>query len=155
MPDFKTVLMDEIRRLARKEAKAILLPMQETIAAQKKTIAELNRRIAALEKIQAPAVAELAAEEAEVSARPKLHRFTPARIMKLRKDLKLTQQQMAALLDVNQFSISHWEQGRNKPRQEQQRRLAQLRSMGKRALNKMLQEKLAGSSGEEAAPEAK
>ena len=143
MPDFKTVLMDEIRRLARKEAKAQIQPLLETIAAQKKTIAELNRRVASLEKIQAPAVAELAAEEAEVAARPTVHRFTPGRIMKLRKDLKLTQQQMATLLDVNQFSISHWEQGRNKPRQEQQRRLAELRKMGKRALTKLLEEKSA------------
>ena len=39
MADFKQLMSEEIRRLARKEVRAALAPMAETVAALKKQIA--------------------------------------------------------------------------------------------------------------------
>lgn len=47
---------------------------------------------------------------------------TIARYRKLRN---LTQAELAAMLDVHQTQIAHWEKGRSKPRQESLSRLAE------------------------------
>ena len=43
MPDIKTVLSEEIRRLAKKEIKLAVTPLAKTIVEQRKTISELKR----------------------------------------------------------------------------------------------------------------
>ena len=50
MPDIRQVLNDEIRRLARKEVKNILLPMIKQLGEQKRLISDLKKQIAVLEK---------------------------------------------------------------------------------------------------------
>ena len=40
MADIKQLLNDEIRRLARKEVKAAVVPLQQIVSAQKKVIAD-------------------------------------------------------------------------------------------------------------------
>ena len=50
MADFKQIFADEIRRLARKEIKLAMEPVQKVIANQRQQIVELRRQLRALEK---------------------------------------------------------------------------------------------------------
>ena len=81
MPDVKSVLSEEIRRLARKEVKAAVAPLQETVSTLKKVVAEQRRQLAALQKLVAPQqeaaeaeAAEAPAEEAPAETRPAYNR---------------------------------------------------------------------------------
>ena len=49
MPDLKVILSEEIRRLAKKEIKLALAPLLKNAVEQRRTIAELKKRIAVLE----------------------------------------------------------------------------------------------------------
>lgn len=137
--DIKQVFQDEIRRLARKEVKAALTPLQETVSALKRQVAEQKRQIAALEK-------RCAAVEPETSAIPaapaadgeKPVRLNAAGILRLRTKLGLTQGELAKLLGVAMHTVSVWEQGRRVPRRTHKMRICALRGIGKRELKKML-----------------
>ena len=143
MADLKTMMNDEIRRLARKEIKAAVGPLQQTVAAQKKLIAELVKRVKVLEGFAPQAAAPEVTEESEAAAAAiaKL-RISADGIRKIREKRGLTQLQMARLLDVNQFTISNWEQGKNKPRRSQKECLVALRKMGKREFLALAQSKI-------------
>ena len=85
MPDFKQTFQDEVRRLARKELKAL----DEKIAEQKKTIVALTKRVNDLEKKQAaPAAAVSAEKKQEAPAKDgkgRKVRFSPKSLIKFRK----------------------------------------------------------------------
>ena len=68
-------------------------------------------------------------------------RITAESIAKLRRKLGLTQMQLAALLEVSNFSVSHWELGKTAPREAYKCKIAALRDMGKRELKCLLKEK--------------
>ena len=151
MPDVKSVLSEEIRRLARKEVKAAVAPLQENITALKKIVAEQRRQLTALQKVITPPQPPAENGTAEQPAEAKKIRLNAAGIARLRRKLKLTQGELSALLDVSLSTISHWELGRCTPRAEQKRKLAELRHVGKRRLAAMLAEKC--PAPETAAPE--
>ena len=60
MADIKNVLFDEIRRLARKEVKAAVAPMQAKISELRKAVAALSREL----KVSVPSAAKVSAPEA-------------------------------------------------------------------------------------------
>jgi len=139
MPDIKKVLASEIRRLARKEAKAALKPLQTQVSTLRKTIAAQNAKIRALEKrIPAAVAPKPKAESLPIVGEV---RITAESIIKLRRKLGLTQMQLAVLLEVSNFSVSHWELGKTTPRDAFKRKIAALRDMGKRELKRLLKEK--------------
>jgi len=138
MSDLKQVLTDEIRRLARKEVKIAVTPLQENIIAlkkqlseSKKTIADLSRQIAKF----VPAEAAPAAASAEESAPC---RISGKGIKKMRDKKKVTQGQLAALLGVTLHTVSMWESGRSVPRKEMKAKLCAIRGWGKRELAERL-----------------
>ena len=144
MANIQQLLNDEIRRLARKEVIALEKDLKSQLVELRKTVAEQNRKIKALEKALAallppePIASQIenTPEEAEKSVR-----VTPERITKWRQQLGLKRAQYAALLDVSPLSISHWESGKTTPREAQKRRIAALRDMGKREITKLCQAK--------------
>ena len=139
--DIKQALNDEIRRLARKEIKAAVAPLCDTISALKKQVAEQKRQIAALEKRcaaaepAAPAIPAVAEDGDE-----KQVRLNAAGILRLRTKLGLTQGEFAKVLGVAMHTVSVWEQGRRTPRRAHKVRICALRGIGKRELKKMLGE---------------
>ena len=155
MPDFKATFQEEVRRLVRKEVKAA----NETIASQKKTINELTKRIAALEKKQAVAVpvapkADKPAEAA-VPAKSGKARFSPKTIAKFRKKYGISQKGFAALLGVATFTVSHWELGKNRPRATQVAAISALTKLGKRKVFALLAEKAPAEVAKKPAKPAK
>lgn len=137
MPDIKAVLNEEIRRLAKKEVKAAVLPLMKIIAEQRHAISELKKRVAAMEK---NGVAEKPAKEsaAETCVESKKLRLNAAGIVKLRTKLKLTQSELAKLVGVSLHTVSFWELGKVSPRAEAKAAICALRTIGKRELKRRL-----------------
>jgi len=144
MPDFKQTFQEEVRRLARKELKAL----DEKINEQKKTINALQKRVNELEKKQAAAVAKPAAAEKAPEAAPvqegRKVRFSPKSLVKFRKKFALSQKALAILLGVTPFTVSHWEIGKNRPRTVQIEAFNALVKLGKRKLYALVAEKAPG-----------
>ena len=148
MPDVKQVLNDEIRRLARKEVKQALLPLQKVIAEQKQQLRELKKEIAELKK--APAASEVCTQVAESDAdADKKLRLNAAGIVRIRTKLELTQGKFAALLGVSPHTVCMWESERVVPRKSMKESICELRSIGKRELARRL-EALSSANGCEA-----
>ena len=143
MANIQQLLNDEIRRLARKEVIALEKDLKSQLVELRRTVAEQNRRIKVLEKALAAAQPAAAAATVETPEEDdsKNVRVTAARIIKWRTQLGLRRVQYAKLLDVSPLSVSHWEAGKSTPREAQKRRIAQLRDMGKKELNKLCAEK--------------
>ena len=141
MPDFKATFQEEVRRLVRKEVKAA----NETIASQKKTINELTKRIAALEKKQAVAVpvAPKADKPADAVAPAKSGkaRFSPKTLLAFRKKYALSQKVLGALLGVTVGSVVNWETGKCRPKANQIAAISTLAKLGKRKVAALLAEK--------------
>ena len=134
MPDIKTVLSEEIRRLAKKEVKLAVVPLQKTIMEQRHTISELKKRIATLEKQSIPAgKTEKAAVSGNNSEEKKL-RLNAAGIIRIRTKLKLTQSDFAKLLNVSTHTVSMWELDKSSPRKDARAAICALCKLGKREL---------------------
>lgn len=145
MPNIQQLLNEEIRRLARKEVIALEKEFKSQLIELRKSVSELKGRIKTLEKSLAavqPEAPQAATPETDAeNDAAKSFRITPERITKWRMALGLKRAQYAKLLGVSPLSVTHWEQGASEPREAQKRRIAQLRDMGKKELNKLCIEK--------------
>ena len=139
MSDLKQVLSDEIRRLARKEIKAAVQPLQANIVALRRQISELkklyNETSRKAEIFKQKAVEASGVEI--VDEEPKL-RLNAAGIVRIRTKLKLTQSEFAQLLDVSMHTVSSWEKGKSYPRAGAKARICALRTVGKREIKALL-----------------
>ncbi len=144
MPDIRQVLREEIQRLARKEVRDALAGLQRENRELRKTIAELRRRVAALEKTGGPASASrrsaVAAPSiddgpnASVDESALGARINSKMIKRMRERLDLTQAALATLLGVSAQTVYQWER-KNGPLQLRGRTRAavvEVRSLGKR-----------------------
>ena len=143
MANFQQTLNEEIRRLARKETSGAIKEIRAQLVELRKSHAELNRRLKALEKALPAPPAKPAAEASlpEAAEERKNPRVTPERIIKWRTATGLNKSQFAALLGVNPLSLIRWESGKSAPRTEMKRRIAAVHAMGKRELAKLMAEK--------------
>ena len=141
MSDLKQVLTDEIRRLARKEVKLAVQPLQANIVALRRQISELKKLYAEASK-KAEVYRKKAAETAGteiVDEEPKL-RLNAAGIVRIRTKLKFTQTEFARLLDVSMHTVSSWEKGKSYPRAGVKARICALRTVGKKQIKAMLEQ---------------
>ena len=150
MSNFQQTFADEIRRLSRKEAKALTIPLAEQLASLKKRFAELEKKVKAL-TANLPE-AEKPAEKVAPAASEKPIRLNGNAIKKIRTKLRLTQAQVAALVDASTGSVNHWEAGKVIPQKGQKLKIAALRGLSKRAIAAMLAEKGIAIKAAPAAP---
>lgn len=132
-----TVLKAEISRLARKEAKSVVAPVQKASANYRALIAGLRKQIGALQK--EVALLRRAApkpEKALAAAQEPQGRFwiTGKGVRTLRKRLGLTQAQFAKLAGVTPNAVVLWEgkKGTLKLRKAPAGKLQWLKGLGKR-----------------------
>ena len=134
MPNIASVLKDEVLRLARKEVRKEVEGLKNASANYRSEIAELKRRLAAVEK-------HLSHVEKKNSRKVALEvtgdegsavRFSAKGLATHRQRLGLSAADMGTLLGVSAQSIYHWETGKTKPRQSQLAAIAAVRKMGKR-----------------------
>lgn len=144
MPNYASVLNDEISRIARKEIKAEVTPLakrtlelRKKVSSQAKQIADLEAKLAKLEKeLGIEEVIPVTLSEEDVNKT----RVTPQYIANVRSKYELSRNDMALLLDVNANSIYLWETGRAIPRNDAKAKIIQLREMGKRKVKELLDE---------------
>ena len=141
MANIQKMFNEEIRRLAKKEAKAATGPLQSQIVKLRRIVRQQNEQIGQLQQgTQTGVVPVTASDTAEpVGERTKI-RMTCARIKKIREQLGVTQGQFAQLLGVSLSSVSKWEIDCASPRADVKARIAVLGKMGKRELQKRLEE---------------
>jgi DNA-binding transcriptional regulator YiaG len=137
MPNLAIALRDEIRRLAKKEAKALLRSSLRTTVQHRREIAQLKRQLHMAERrlvylerqerrrIVAPAAA------AAVNAGPRV-RFSARSVRAQRQRLDLSAHDYGKLLGVSGQTVYFWEQGKSRPRTAQMARLVEARNLNKR-----------------------
>ena len=153
MADLMGALKAEISRLARKEVKKQTADLKKacsqhyhTIATLRRTISELERRVAQLTggasalKTQAVSTTRSSKESGNAGdSDGKTIRFSGTRLKKHRKKLGLTAANYAQLLGVSSLSIHNWETGKSRPRPSYMPALAELRGIGRREALKRLE----------------
>ncbi len=132
MPNITSVLNDQIRRIARREIKATTRSTRKAsgqyrrvIAALKRQIVDLMRRLGLIEKRQPKQV--VAPPEVVEKAR-----FRAQGVKSHRAKLGLSAKDFGALVGVDGQTIYKWELGKSRPRRAQMAKLLTVRGLGKR-----------------------
>ena len=155
MPNIMSALKQEIQRLARKEVRTAVRPLQKDKVALKNSVRELRQQVQLLEKQNRQLSEALAKNQAVVPVVPEGEeaprmRITVKGLRSLRRKLKLTQEEFAQLLGVSGQSVWQWEQksGALRLRSRTKQALLEIRDLGAREVRKRLEES-------QPAPEAK
>jgi DNA-binding transcriptional regulator YiaG len=140
MTTFANQLKAEIARIAKKAGRAETATLKKTSANYRSEIAELKRRIAALESAitRLGKQAGKASKAADAGEEKDKLRFRQDGFITLRKKLGLSANEMGQLLGVSGQSIYKWEQGKAKPRASQLPAIAAARKMGKKEVTAKL-----------------
>jgi DNA-binding transcriptional regulator YiaG len=140
MPNLSQILKAEIARLSRKEIRASVSPLRSSNFTLKRTVAELKKKVAALESgckrlaaMQGESQKKTGEFAASQGADGKI-RVTSKTIKSLRKKLGLSQDSFAALLGVSGQSVYVMERkgGRLRLRSATLAKFTALRGIGKR-----------------------
>ncbi len=114
MPNIMKALKDEIIRLARKESKSVATPLHKTSTGNRKTCADLKKRVAQLERacrdLQDQVATLIAAQPPAPVEEPAAPvRITGKGVRSLRRKLDISQAALAKLLNVSPGSVYNWE----------------------------------------------
>lgn len=141
MPNIATAFKDEISRVCRKEMRKQLEPLRKASTAYRKEIAALKRKLQESERrFGALAKRGVKTKTESAEALPeKQTRFVAKGLKSLRTRLGLSAAELASLLGVTGQSVYNWEQKKSTPRAAQLSQLAQLRSLGKKAVRAQLE----------------
>lgn len=139
-------LKAEISRLARREIKQALAPVQRVNAARRGLIADLRRQVAALRKELSAVRKAAAVVPASPETPGKAERFwiTGKGVKSLRKRLGLTQTELGRLAGVSIATVVHWEGVPGKiaiRRKETVGRLRNIRTLSKKTAAERLKKR--------------
>ena len=146
MPNVMKVLKEEIARISRKEVKAAVAPIRRPSAKLRRHVANLKRRVAQLERetkrlhallktMETSRSAAASVPEAEQKAR-----ITAKGMRSLRRKLRLSQAEFAALARVTGPAVAIWEgkEGPLRVRSTTRKAILALRGIGAREARKRL-----------------
>jgi DNA-binding transcriptional regulator YiaG len=143
MSNIQQILNDEVRRLARKEIKAHVVPMQKIISELKQQIRDLRGQIKVMNEQwikQQPQSGNRETVCQDPPSAEKQIRLTAGRIRACLEKLGLSRKDFADLIGTTFVSVSNWENGKTIPRLSQKKKIVVIRDMGKRSLAKLLAE---------------
>jgi DNA-binding transcriptional regulator YiaG len=113
MPNVEKALKAEISRISRKEIKSAIGHIGRSHTNVRKTVADLKKRVASLEKENKRLVAEARKGKKDFPKKPpeeqEMTRFTSKGIRSLRSRLRLTQADFAKLVGATTHSVYLWE----------------------------------------------
>lgn len=113
MPNVLQVLKAEIARIARKEARALVSPVKKPSGKLRSFVADLKRRVAALEKANGQLQSRLSklesSQPAPAESQDKRGWISGKGIRNLRNKLGLTQADFARLVQVSPITVYQWE----------------------------------------------
>ena len=143
MPNIGTVLKSEISRVSRKEVRGETQALKKSVSQYRSQIADLKRRMQALEqqvKRLGKATAKAAPEAAADAEGGTRVRYSAKSLAAQRRRLGLSAASLARLLGVSALSVYKWESGKTRPRAKQIEAIAGLRGMGKREAAQRLEQ---------------
>ncbi len=135
MPNIASVLKSEISRIARKEVRAEVLALRNSVTSHRKAIAQLKQRAQTLEKmlgLLGRAKATTSSSAASTDESTGAGRFSAKGLAAHRKRLGLSAAEVGILLGTSGQSIYNWEQGKARPRASHLAAIAALRTLGKK-----------------------
>lgn len=136
MANIASVLKSEIARIARKEVRSEIESLKKANAQHRSAIAQLKRQVselqAQLKKAGRNAKAEARADEGTA------RRFSAQRLAAHRGKLGLSAASYGKLVGMSGATIYLWEQGKSRPNAEQLKRLAAVRTLGRRTVQEQL-----------------
>ena len=112
MSTFAKSFKDEVTRLARKEAKALVIPIRKPSSANRSALADLKRRVATLEKEtrrQAALLAKIPQPEPIAATVSTRNWISGKGVRSLRQKLGLSQEAFAKLVGVTPAGVYLWE----------------------------------------------
>ena len=134
MPNISVIFRQEITRLARREIRLQIQPLQKASAQFRRNIAELKRQAARLSaeitRLERVAGKEMAPRGVE--AEGTMLRFNPKGVRSQRDRLGISAADYGKLVGVTGHTIYQWEHGASRPRVAQLSALASIRGLGKR-----------------------
>jgi DNA-binding XRE family transcriptional regulator len=146
MPNIASLLKEEIARISRKQSRSETEQLKKASAHYRSEIAQLKRRIQVLEQ-QIKRLGKssgrggggsTAAAESDDDGRQ--IRYSAKSLASQRKRLGLSAAALAKIIGVSALSIYKWESGNTRPRRKQIEAIAALRHMGRRDVQKRLEE---------------
>jgi DNA-binding transcriptional regulator YiaG len=135
----------EIVRLAERELNETFVPLGRDVRLLKSTVSQLRKTVLVLERFAGQQQKELKKRKIPLEATPeevKKSRFSPPLIRSLRKYLGISQKELAILAGVTVGAAHLWESGKFKPKDEKKAVMVALRKLGRRAVRKLLEEKV-------------
>ncbi|HCL27041.1 MAG TPA: hypothetical protein DIC52_01225 [Candidatus Latescibacteria bacterium] len=147
MPNMAQVLKEEITRLSRKEIRNVCDPLRKQVQTLRRTVRDQQTTINRLERALSKMVAQtsdtgtaLYATASGGAQETTRARVTPASIKRHRLRLNLSQAELGEILRVSTNTIVRWEKGMSSPRAHHRTALLRVRDMGRRDVNKILEE---------------
>lgn len=134
-------LKDEIRRLAKREANALVSPLHDQLKKLKAETRELRATIDEMQKtrLQTALVQDVTEKlESEGVAPSKPRRWSASRFKMWRERSKLTAQEVGDLLGLSSQTIYNYEQEKTRPPEELIAKIAALKEQGKRAVRTLV-----------------
>jgi len=134
MPNLASVLKDEIRRLAKKEAKALTASLKTSSAQHRRDISALKRQNTELVRKVAQLERALA-KRPEAQATPQSGRqvrFAPEWVVNHRKKVGMSQADYGRLIGVSAMTIYNWEAGNSRPKAQLLSKWGGVKKLGKR-----------------------
>ena len=142
MTNIATALRDEIRRLAKREIKAVTRSTKQAVAHHRRDIAMLKRLVQGQQK----EIRFLRAQESKRLNQPSTAeasvtgvRFSARSVRAQRQRLGLSAEDFARLVGVSGLTIYNWEHGKARPRKERLGAFFALRHVGRREALKKLE----------------
>ncbi len=141
MSDIKAVLKDMVVRLARREIKSKVGPLERKIKELKKS-AKLMQKMLDRQHKETLVIAKRVIPSEKISSLPseiiQKSRLSPKLILKLRKKKKLTRLEFAKVLGVSSHTVYLWENGKSEPKSALKSKIISLRDVGRREISKIL-----------------
>ena len=142
MPDVAIVLKEEISRIARKEIRVRVDPLKKQVVDLRRRLRAAETTILQLQKTTNKTTNTVSRQSGAIVPdveETRQIRISPNSVKKLRTRLRLTQAQMAQLVDVSTNTVVRWEQGTSSPRGGSRAVIASMRSMGVKQVKKQLE----------------
>jgi len=143
MPNIASILKQEIARVARKELRRETASLKQASATHRGEIAALKRRVAELERrlrAGARGASSAAAPAANDESIPEGMRFSAKGLAGHRKRLGLSAGDLGLLLGVSSQTIYNWESGKARPHRKFLPNLVAMRTVGKKRTLAQLEE---------------
>lgn len=139
MMNLNAVLNERISRISRRQirkeagtARKLIAGHRRDLAALKRLLAEIQRRLRSVEKVAGKGRPVAINEKADKA------RFRADGLASHRKRLGISAASYAKLVGVSPLTIYHWESGKARPRRSQLAKLLNVRGIGKREAQRRL-----------------